>query len=600
MIPSRKFQVKTQLGIYLLIVSLGFLVYSNHLQNPFQFDSVQSILKNPDYKKPEDLLNIGFLKQEFFSRSFLRITFAWNAHLAQMNPFGYHLFNLLFHIINSILVFFFIWHLLLRMRPDPQNLTQGEIRSVSLLTALAFLCHPIQTESTLYITSRSEILAATFYLGAFLVFQRCLNSEHPAPSRTHRFLFMPLFVTAAFILGYSVKQSFITLFPAMTLYYLLGLPFQSPVWQGLKRWKYIIGVLIFIFLAVLFKKLLSDEKFLIGPSNAGEVIGRKAYLLSQPGVIAFYYLKLLLFPINLNIDPDIEKGTFSLKFIFGTISIILFFVMVGFSRFRRLYFFLGFWFFLVLSPSSSIITLLDLAAEHRVYLAALGFFGIFSVLVILVFRALKTIGLKPYWISKTLTSILVMMLCVITLDRNGVWSSHLQLWMDTLKKSPNKERPWMNVGHAHILLGNDDEAIFYYEKANSLDPFYFVSQYNLGHLYEKKKDIAKALIHYHQAARINPLVPEVNGKLGEIYLHIGQYETANIYLRRAVERNPNYAEAFRNLGVLHYYYIKNQTQALVFFKHSLNLDPNQPDKDLILKLLEKSRAQNQTNGIPRK
>ncbi|SVE59112.1 uncharacterized protein METZ01_LOCUS511966 [marine metagenome] len=54
------------------------------------------ILNNSEYKNPERLLSFEFLKKEFFSRSMLRISFAWNAYMDQMNPFGYHLFNLLF------------------------------------------------------------------------------------------------------------------------------------------------------------------------------------------------------------------------------------------------------------------------------------------------------------------------------------------------------------------------------------------------------------------------------------------------------------------------------------------------------------------------
>ena len=150
----------------------------------------------------------------------------------------------------------------------------------------------------------------------------------------------------------------------------------------------------------------------------------------------------------------------------------------------------------------------------------------------------------------------------------------------------------MNVGHSHIILGNNEKAIFYYEKAISIEPSYFASQFNLGRLYEDKGYTQKALLHYRRAEQIDPYVSEVHGKLGEIYIQTGEYESANIHLRRAVERNPKYAEAFRNLGVLNYYYLNKKKQAITFFKRSLNLNPNQSEKELILRLLTE-------NGVTR-
>ena len=592
--------INLRIYFYVCCVStfLGLAIYANHLENPFQFDSVVFVEKNLDLHAPKNLFTLKFLKDEFLSRSFLRITMAWNAVLGGLNPFGYHLFNLLFHILNSILVFQVSFRIYSHLNRDGLSLSVKEFHFASCLTAILFLCHPIQTESVIYIASRSEILCATFYLSSFLLFQVSLKSENRFDFWV-RWIVVPLIILPAFFLGYSVKQSIITLPMMMFIFYLCGLPKTAPALQVLKRFWIILTILIFFAGFIFLLKLLSDENFLIGPSPAGEVIGRKAYMLSQPSVVVFYYLKLLLFPINLNIDPDIIKGTWSLSFFTGTVFIFMIFLWAFKNSLKRLTGFLILWFFIVLSPSSSIITLLDLAAEHRTYLASFSFFCLQSLGLVILARSILNDKKRRTVILSTVM-IFILFLALLSLERNHDWNSGLRLWEDTLKKSPNKTRPWMNVGHAHILLGNSNEALRYYKKAIDIDPYYFASQYNLGTLYEEKGDIDQALYHYHFAFLIDSYVPEVNGKLGEIYMKKGDYEKADYYLKKAVERNPKYAEAFRNLGVLYYYYLKSKIKALAFFKRSLTLDPNYAENELIRRILAAESRQASQISQPEK
>ena len=205
-------------------------------------------------------------------------------------------------------------------------------------------------------------------------------------------IIFPIIMVLA-ILGYSIKQSMVTLPAIIFLYYLFILPRNSWVLNFLRRYQIALIVFFLAALLILFSKLMSDERFLIGPSKAGEIIGRKAYMLSQPGVILFYYFKVLLFPFNLNIDPDIAKGTFSLGFFSASSGIILIFFLAFKNVRKRLTGFLAFWFFFTISPSSSIITLQDLAAEHRTYLPSLAFFWISSFGWIMVTKKWRRI----YW-----------------------------------------------------------------------------------------------------------------------------------------------------------------------------------------------------------
>ena len=573
----------SQLGYCLLISLLGVLFFSNHLNNPFQFDSVAYIVNNANLKNPETLLSFEFWKKEFLARGLLRISLALNAYLDDFRPFGYHIFNLVFHILNALLLFFVLEKSLRRFGMEAVGWGSKRIRSVSFFSAVFFLCHPIQTESVIYIMSRSEVIASTFYLAGFLLFQQLLERSSTSHLQ-YGLYFLSIFLIA--LVGFSVKQIVATLPSIMILYYLCSCPDHSPALQFLKKWRWAITGIIAGVAGFLFYKLLTDETFLIGPSRPEEMVGRAKYMLSQPSVIVFYYLKMLLFPMNLNIDPDIAVVTSFLSWNFLLpMFCIAFLLLCSLKVFKtRFVFFFLCWFFIILSPSSSIVTLHDLAAEHRTYLASAGIFILFACGVAEV--TCRWGETRPLNITLIFC---VFALGIMTMKRNAVWQSELSLWQDTHQKSPHKLRPLINLARAHSLEGNSEKAIQYYQESLVKGPGVFATNYNLGALYLEKGLVTDALRHFQLASRIEPEIPEPFAKLGEIYLWQKNFKLADSYFKRAVELNPRSSKVFKNLGVVNFYHLNRPKQGLAYFTRSLNLDPGQPEADKIRELLAQSK-----------
>ena len=573
----------SQLGYCLLISLLGVLFFSNHLNNPFQFDSVAYIVNNANLKNPETLLSFEFWKKEFLARGLLRISLALNAYLDGFRPFGYHIFNLAFHILNALLLFFVLEKSLRRFGMEAVGWGSERIRSVSFFSAVVFLCHPIQTESVIYIMSRSEVIASTFYLAGFLLFQQLLERSSTSHLQ-YGLYFLSIFLIA--LVGFSVKQIVATLPAIMILYYLCSCPDHSPALQFLKKWRWAITGIIAGVAGFLFYKLLTDETFLIGPSRPEEMVGRAKYMLSQPSVIVFYYLKMLLFPMNLNIDPDIAVVTSFLSWNFLLpMFCIAFLLLCSLKVFKtRFVFFFLCWFFIILSPSSSIVTLHDLAAEHRTYLASAGIFILFACGVAEV--TCRWGETRPLNITLIFC---VFALGIMTMKRNAMWQSELSLWQDTHQKSPHKLRPLINLARAHSLEGNSEKAIQYYQESLVKGPGVFATNYNLGALYLEKGLVTDALRHFQLASRIEPEIPEPFAKLGEIYLSQKNFKLADSYFKRAVELNPRSSKVFKNLGVVNFYHLNRPKQGLAYFTRSLNLDPGQPEADKIRELLAQSK-----------
>jgi len=580
------FYRRLQYGSCLFLLVLGILVYGNHLQNPFQFDTVAYIVNQHRLNNINEQLTINYLFEDFFHRSFLQITIAFNAHLDGLRTFSYHLINLLLHLINSLLVYFITSRMWCHFRLTSYQSAETEKGFVSLFTAALFLLHPIQTESVVYIMSRSEVFAGTFYLSAFLLFQVYLTKNRPVKTR---FKIIVLFIiSTAFILGFSVKQTLITLPLILLLYFLFGQVSESVSIRWLNKWKWEIGFFTFVGIILLFYKLLTDELFLIGPSLAGEDIGRLNYMLTQPYVIVYYYLKLLILPVNLNIDPDILLVTewWSWKFITPLIGIagLIYFSYRVKERFLLLYLIL--WFLIVLSPSSSIITLSDLAAEHRTYLASFSFYVAVSYCVYKVPHLIYSAHPKK---SRNIVAVLCIFILIIfsvlTIQRNKIWISEVSLWSDTLKKSPKKIRPIINLAQAYSKIGKFDLAIEYYEKAQTLNPNIFATNYNLANLYLEKGREEDGLKLLKRAVLIRPKMAEVHGLLGEIYLKQKKIKLAELHLKRAVESKSDYALAMRNLGIIYYFHLKKPKKAAVLFSRALSIDPNQKEADNIRTLI---------------
>jgi protein O-mannosyl-transferase len=553
---------------------IGIIVFGNHLQNTFQFDSVAYIKNNLNLKNPESILTLQFWISKFFARGLLSISLALNSYLDELHPFGYHILNLALHIVNTVLIFYIFNKALLHFKnPIGENNA-----AISFFGATIFLVHPIQTESVIYIISRSEVLASTFYLFGFFLFQIYLDI-HKNRSLLKK-LILTLTILVLTIVGFSVKQTLATFPLIVFLYYISVSPLDSPINTFLLNWKWAILTAVLIFLSLLLYKLLSDETFLIGPSNPHEMVGRAKYMLSQPAVIIFYYFQKILFPINLIVDPDIEVVTHFFSFNFLASMIVIAFIAYYFWKQKawRFYIFFLSWFFLILSPSSSIVTLHDLAAEHRVYLA------LPSVIFILSYGLFEI--LKNQKFSILTLCVLILFLGILNIERNKVWKNELSLWQDTYKKSPGKLRPLINLARAHSIEGNNEEAVRLYEEALSKGPGIFVIQYNLGELYLKEDRVEEAILRFQSALKLKPAIPETYAKLGEIYLVRKNWKLANIYFKKCIEIDSRFSQVFKNLGVLHFYHLKNMKESLLYFSRSLTLDPNQAEAGEIRRLLK--------------
>ncbi len=419
---SGYFHVYAALAIGLLVIA----AYSNTFHASFQFDDQPQIIQNGLIRS----MSPGILKQ---TRGVTYLSFAVNYALGGLDVTGYHVVNLSIHIINSLLAY---WLLLSTFKL--LNKDDAWARRVAFFSALIFALHPIQTQAVTYIIQRMESLSSLFYLAALLFFVKAAVSDS-GPKR----LILYGLVGLSYLMGFYSKETTFTI-PAVVLLYDFFFVSKGSFKGLANRWPlYAVLAAFFIFFTMntvmplggfgdVSKESIVAETISPKPDASVPValpreesagfkvtyISPKEYLLTQFNVVV-YYLTLMAVPVNQNLDYDFPRATglfqapvprkgaaLNMPMLppIASLFIILFIIGLGIYLYlksmkdaeeggagagaeKRLISFFILWFFIILSPTSSFIPIIDVIYEHRLYLPSLGFFTVFVILADMFLKA---------------------------------------------------------------------------------------------------------------------------------------------------------------------------------------------------------------------
>ena len=558
---------RNHIFVLILFLFLGTIVYWNSLTVSFHYDDYLTILKNPEIKGLKNFSKeFSFTKT---SRPFLMLTFAVNYELGRLNVLGYHLVNLILHILTS----FILYLILVKTTPSGQG-----SKIILIASSLVFLVHPLTTESVTYISSRSSILSAFFYLLGVFIFIKANSTKKV----TH--LYTILFLIS-YLLTMGSKESSIT-FPALIFvydYYFLSEGRFKKVKKNLLP--FYLPLLLITFLLIIIK--FSYAFSLKSPDNT--IRDLPSHIFSEV-YTSVYYLKQFFIPINLNIDPDfrIISSFFDMQFV---LSFVVFMTLLWISKklyhSSRIISFSILWFFVTLSPHY-LIRLQDIMNERWLYLplAALSFFVAGTGLGI---QALN----KKYLVkaSLLLASLAIIFFSADTIKRNYIYRSELSLWMDTAEKSPYKARPHMNLGVMYDQKEFYDEAEKEYLKAIELKKDYYEAFQNLGTIYVRKKEYDKALEALIKAITLKPDYAQAYNNLGVLYASKGDYKKAETEFLKAISLDKNYSDVYVNLGNL--YADKREIEkAISFYQKAILSNPDLLNRKEVERLIIKYKILN--------
>ena len=544
---------------YILLISLVCLSYGNTLHHSFHFDDISSILQKPWIRGLDKIPDFIF---SYSQRPLVILSFNINYAISGFKEWSYHVFNITFHLLVVVLIYRLGKLIVSHMSEGTTSLVKFPTQ-MPLLAAAIFAVHPLNTQAVTYISSRSSIMATIFYLVTVILFFEGLYKKVDQETKTNY-----VFVVGAAIsfgIGFLCKLIVVSL-PAILFayhYYFIS-NHNLETWLKRQR-KWILGVGGLLFTTFLLKKIYGD-----GLLRASIVdVTTWDYFRTQLGVIPLEYFRKMLFPFNLTIDTNFQvvQHWRSLVAIGGLIILGVFSVLwIKLSQVKKQSKKYGpeafglIWILITLSPTSSFIPLLDMAAEHRTYLPLVGFSIFLSSLLIRLKSFIKKsieVGTSDICSNKKMLRVSVALILLIlvsflvgTRERNKAWKDEVSLWADAKQKAPFLIRPYNNLGEAYDKIGKYDLAIEEFEAALRLNPNYFFALSNLGNIYGKKKEYGQAISYTQKALQQKPDYAPGHYNLAKALHLTGNPDKAMSSYRLAIKYNPYFEEAFFNLGFL--------------------------------------------------
>ena len=530
------------LAIGLVVVGLVAITYSNTFHNSFHYDDIHTIVDNRHIRDLGNISDFFFSAATFTSiseramfRPLVSATFALNYQLGRHEVFGYHVVNLSLHIACVLLLFLVA-----------TSIGFGHIEAAS--GALFFGIHPVQSEVVNYISSRSESLAALFVLIALVAYVRWRAAGAVAEVRVRKGWGRVLYPAsvAAFACALASKSTALALPVALLLYEgtlarRLGdrwsprtlIRFHAPFW------------------------VLSAAYFWTVRSSAAVALGQpvrslEEQIFSQLKALV-YYVKILLMPVSLNVDhqfsaADMTSATAALAAAV-LVSLALALVAVRVRRKGTGVPLLG-WSLILLLPAS-LVPLNVLVNEHRLYLsAAFASMWIVSLVLSTTDRSVDARtgnrSVKLWGVAVTL-----LVLALLTHERNEVWATENSLWQDAVDKAPGMYRTHMHLGGAMEAAGELEAALAQYRKAAEIDPGVALAHYNLANALIRSGRIDEARDRYEHGLELNPTFLHGLVNLAALEVTDGRLSRADALLAKAQALHPSSAFVHHQLGALY-------------------------------------------------
>jgi len=534
-----------------ILIVLTFFIYTSSLFNSFVWDDEEQIVNNTVIKHLSNIPSLftsstfntgGAGLSGWYYKPLMPIVFSINFFIWGLNPFGFHLFDVILHLANGVLIFIFFKKLFDFSR-------YAFPKTLSFILAALFLIHPANAESVAYISSTQELLYTFFLLLALIL------------SFSKKRL---LFINIAILLSLLSKESGVTTIPLVIL---LTLLFNRSKTLAISI-SSLTTFSLYLFLRFAIAKTPLFQKITIIPIANASFFQR---LQTIPHEL-FSYLRLFFFPKDLFVAQHAVITNFSDPRFYVAVPLVViifaFSILFYFKSKSKLYLFFLAWIFFSFFLLLNIYPLDMTIAERWLYAPMIGLLGVIGFLTVELLK--KNEKIKLYLLI--ITFLVIPILAIRTIIRTFDWKDNLSLFSKDVKYSKGSFDVQNNLGVALFRAGDLKNAKGHFQQSIDLSPSWWTPYNNLGVVYQREGNLQKAkslyqksiekgnyYLAYENLAQLlfktekpKDIIPFLEASLARLpqneilnkiaaltYFQLGAKDSAKLYARRAYLINPS-------------------------------------------------------------
>jgi Flp pilus assembly protein TadD len=476
------------------------------------------------------------------------LTFGLNHAVGGLEPFGYHLVNLLAHLANAILLFVLARRL-------------GWSREASWVAAALFAVHPMTGETVAAVVGRMDLMAATGLLGGLICHVTARQREVSGLKAA------PWFAGAVLLYGFALlSKEHVIVFPAIAL--------VSDIAWGV--WRPVRRLFVYVAYGGVAAAYLALRYLVFGGLLIGRPIAMLDNVLALESVPVRFvsalwvwglYLKHLIFPARISPDYSyaqivpFESATAEGALVTWVAAAIVTAVAIWLGRrSRRAAFALALAVFPFLPVSNLFFSIGTVMGERLFYLSIAGF----ALLAGLGWMIVAAIS-RP--VARVATLILLLALAMVTSRQNRHWQSDPALNAYAVTVARGSARIRNNVGHDMLERGDLQGAFKQFAIADAIYPDWYLPVSGLAKVALRQGRLDQALAHALRARKLATDPVESLALIADIQVRRGGTDAAREAWRELLEYDPDNPSALSNLAILEWE-AGDRDSAMARWKHA--------------------------------
>ncbi|HJS53746.1 MAG TPA: hypothetical protein VJ765_04360 [Chitinophagaceae bacterium] len=476
------------------------------------------------------------------------LSYAFNYAVSGLNPFSYFLVNYLFHIVNTLLVFYFIWNI------------SGKNKFIAAFVALVFGVHPMHVESVAWVAERKDVLYTFFFLLSLIQYWRFLSDG----KRSHFWICFIFFVLSLL----SKPAAIILPLILLLLDYWKGRPIT---------FKVIAEKIPFFLLSFLFG--IITVKIQSPTAMAGlHVFTITDRLFFACYVLMIYFIRFFVpHPLSA-FHPFPASGNLGWPVLISPLFVVAMMAILWFMRKNKVVVF-GILFYVInLLLVLQIISIgLTIVSERYTYVPYIGLAFMVAMLV----SRIKFVRRKAIL---AVAAIFIVGMGIISYQRTYVWRNSGTLWTDALKTYPTT--PYARTNRANYLsklalrpdqkpfadsiykVAFEDCAIALSVKPNHAPAFEY-----RGLMYVDRQQFKEALADANELIRLKPDSRIAYDIRATCYYKFNEPAKALADYDKCVSLKPDDHRSYANRGTILMNSFQKYNEALTEFNIAININP---------------------------